>query len=215
MSEIIRSIDALAPNAQKACRLFLKRCEEENLKVRITETYRTQERQDELYEQGRTMPGKIVTWTRNSRHTARHAWDICQDIKGEEYSDTGFFVSCGKVAERLDITWGGNWKNRDITHFEVSADWSVPEEESGMTEAERKEFEHYKGVIDRLADRVYKLEHPMIYNYIDENMPEWARETVQKLVDNGTLKGEDEGRLELTYDMLRILVILDRAEVFK
>ena len=84
MSEIIRSIDALAPNAQKACRLFLKRCEEENLKVRITETYRTQERQDELYEQGRTMPGKIVTWTRNSRHTARHAWDICQDIKGEE-----------------------------------------------------------------------------------------------------------------------------------
>ncbi|MFN3522289.1 MAG: M15 family metallopeptidase [Phenylobacterium sp.] len=34
----------------------------------VIEGVRTRERQLELYAQGRTKPGKIVTWTRNSRH---------------------------------------------------------------------------------------------------------------------------------------------------
>ena len=33
----------------------------------------------------------------------------------------------------------------------------------------------------------------MIYNYIDKNMPEWAREPVQWLVDKGVIKGTGEG----------------------
>ena len=53
----------------------------------------------------------------------------------------------------------------------------------------------------------------MIYNYIDDNMPAWARPTVQKLVDAGYLQGDGEG-LNLTDDMLRMLVVLDRAGAF-
>lgn len=34
---------------------------------------------------------------------------------------------------------------------------------------------------------------PMIYNYIDENMPEWAREAVQWCVDNRIVIGTGEG----------------------
>lgn len=210
MSEIIRDISELAPNAQIACRLFLKKCEDENLKVRITETYRTQERQNKLYEQGRSEPGNIVTWTKNSRHTARRAWDICQNIKGREYSDTEFFISCGKVAESIGIIWGGNWKNRDITHFEVTKNWREP----GMNEEEKREFEYYKDVIDRLADRINKLENPMIYNYIDENMPNWAKPAIEKMVEKKILLGDDDGKLDLTYDMLRIFTILDRTGIF-
>lgn len=52
-----------------------------------------------------------------------------------------------------------------------------------------------------------------VYNYIDDNMPEWARETVRKLADKGIIKGDDSG-LGLTEDMLRILVMLDRAGAF-
>lgn len=33
----------------------------------------------------------------------------------------------------------------------------------------------------------------MIYNYIDENMPEWARESVQWCVDNGIIVGTGDG----------------------
>ena len=47
-----------------------------------------------------------------------------------------------------------------------------------------------------------------------ENIPDWASGTVKKLVDRGLLLGDGEGNLNLTGDMVRILVILDRAGVF-
>ena len=34
---------------------------------------------------------------------------------------------------------------------------------------------------------------PMIYNYIDENMPQWAHEGVRWCVDNGIVQGTGEG----------------------
>lgn len=67
---------------------------------------------------------------------------------------------------------------------------------------------------NELNGRVTRLENPMIYNYIDDNMPEWARPTVQKLVVNGVLKGNENGELGLTDELLRILVINDRAGLY-
>lgn len=221
ITEACKDISELTPAAQKACRLFLEKCKENGLKVRITETYRSQDRQNWLYTQGRTRSGKIVTWTKNSRHTSRRAWDICKDVKGQEYSDSNFFKACGKIAKELDITWGGTWKQADTPHFEVSANWVEPKEDNAMTEQERIKFnalvgavESLTATIDRLADRITKLENPMIYNYIDENMPEWARETVQKLVDKGIIKGDENG-LHLTDSELKQLVINDRAGLYK
>ena len=68
--------------------------------------------------------------------------------------------------------------------------------------------------MDELEQRINRLENPMIYNYIDQNMPEWARETVQKLVDKGYLKGNAQGELGLTDEMLKLFVINDRAGVY-
>ena len=44
-----------------------------------------------------------------------------------------------------------------------------------------------------------------------EHVPEWARTTVQKLVERDILTGDDQGNLNLSYDMTRMLVVLDRA----
>ncbi len=66
---------------------------------------------------------------------------------------------------------------------------------------------------EELNARINRLENPMIYNYIDDNMPQWARETVSKLVDKGFLNGDEEG-LNLTEEMLRLLVINDRAGLY-
>lgn len=124
-----RNIDALLEVAQKACRLFLEECEKEGLNVCITETYRSQERQNYLYAQGRTREGKIVTWTKKSRHTSKLAWDICKNVKGQEYSDNTFFMKCGAIAKKLGITWGGTWKERDLPHFEVDKGWKYEGDE--------------------------------------------------------------------------------------
>ena len=54
----------------------------------------------------------------------------------------------------------------------------------------------------------------VVYKTI-ENVPEWAKPTVQKLMDAEYLQGDMEGNLNLTNDMTRTLVILDRAGVFE
>ncbi|MEG2381894.1 MAG: N-acetylmuramoyl-L-alanine amidase, partial [Oscillospiraceae bacterium] len=63
--------------------------------------------------------------------------------------------------------------------------------------------------------RLKKLENaPMIYDYVDDNMPEYARATVKKLMDTGYLKGDENGKLGLDDNLLRMLVINDRAGVY-
>lgn len=46
---------------------------------------------------------------------------------------------------------------------------------------------------EELKAEIAKLQRPMIYNYIDDNMPEWAREGVKWCLDNGIIKGTGEG----------------------
>ena len=205
-----RSIDELSQVAQKACRLFLDECQRQGLKVLITETYRSQERQNELYKQGRTMPGKIVTWTKHSRHTSRRAWDICQNVKGQEYSNTTFFRRCGEIARSLGIIWGGDWSTPDMPHFEVDANWSY--EEEPMTEEERKKYNSLVEQVEKLTQRVDELKEK-VYHYTAE-LPEWARPTIQKLLDKGIYAGNNEGDLNLSETLMRTLVINDRAGLY-
>ena len=54
----------------------------------------------------------------------------------------------------------------------------------------------------------------MIYAWVDDNMPDWAKPTITKLMRKGYLKGDDEGKLNLDDNMLRILVINDRAGIY-
>ena len=69
------------------------------------------------------------------------------------------------------------------------------------------------GKVTRLTEQVETLIHPMIWNYIDENLPGWAQPTVKKLVGKGYLQGDGNG-LNLDETLLRILVINDRAGVY-
>ena len=94
-------------------------------------------------------------------------------------------------------------------------------EENEMTADEKKKFNELVGIIsdlriaiDKLGDRITALENPMIYNYIDENMPEWARPTIQKLVGKGALVGNEKGELGLSDSDLKQLVINDRVGLY-
>ena len=46
-------------------------------------------------------------------------------------------------------------------------------------------------------------------------MPEWAKPTIQKLMDRGYIHGIGENELGLTMDIIRALVILDNAGAIK
>lgn len=112
-------------------------------KVQVSETIRTKARQDELYAQGRTKPGKVVTWTKNSKHMVQadgfgHAVDLVPIVDGTvPWNDKTKFA---KIAElmaegsegKIRIRWGGDWNENgsyldevkrgsyDGPHFEVA-----------------------------------------------------------------------------------------------
>lgn len=73
------------------------------------------------------------------------------------------------------------------------------------------QYTELKSMIEELSK---KITAPMVYNYVDANMPDYAKPTIQKLIDKGYLQGESNDKLHLTDEMLRIFVILDRSGVF-
>lgn len=105
----------------------------------ILEGVRTPARQKELYAQGRTRPGKKVTWTLTSNHFINpktghgHAVDIAP--WPIDWNDTAKFDAVAKVMFQaakelgIKIRWGADWDQdgkarergeSDSPHFELA-----------------------------------------------------------------------------------------------
>lgn len=122
-----RKVEDLLPETRIKARNFAVRMAENGIPFMFTCTYRSQERQNDLYAQGRTAPGKIVTWTRSSLHTKRIAFDIAILKEGKPVWDTKVDVNedhipdykqAGEIGEACGLIWGGRWKNPDYPHFQ-------------------------------------------------------------------------------------------------
>ena len=81
-SAVVKTTAALDPELQeKLARVMARMRDETGHDVKVTETFRSQERQDALFAQGRDAAGPVVTWTRNSKHTQGRAVDVV--LQGE------------------------------------------------------------------------------------------------------------------------------------
>ena len=93
----------------------------------VTECYRSPERQDELYAQGRSKPGPIVTYKRGgeSKHNRLPcpALDVAFLLPDGEVSWSGLLLSkFARLVKATDarVHWGGDWPGfKDRPHFEV------------------------------------------------------------------------------------------------
>ncbi|MEG0874762.1 MAG: N-acetylmuramoyl-L-alanine amidase, partial [Clostridiales bacterium] len=54
----------------------------------------------------------------------------------------------------------------------------------------------------------------MIYYNSLREIPEYGKKTIEKLIDKGVLQGCGNGNLQISEDMLRILVINHRAGLY-
>ena len=93
MALTTRSVNNLKGVSVNLCRVVTRAAELSAIKFDVIEGVRTKERQKQLYAQGRTTAGSIVTWTLNSNHFINpktgfgHAVDILpktgwNDLKG-------------------------------------------------------------------------------------------------------------------------------------
>ena len=69
-------------------------------------------------------------------------------------------------------------------------------------------------IADGIADFYGGEEEKVIYKTIEE-VPDWGRKLIRKLVDRKSLQGSAPGNLNLSEDLLRTLVVLEREGVIK
>src|SRR3989344_7380934 len=83
--------------------------------------YRTIIEQDEIYAQGRTKPGEIVTYAKGgySFHNVRRAVDLkIVDKTGKAIREKSLFEKLAKLKSKK-LEWGGTWtKLVDLPHFQ-------------------------------------------------------------------------------------------------
>jgi peptidoglycan LD-endopeptidase CwlK len=124
-----RRIEDLVPELQKAWVESLAEYQKlfpHSPQPFITCTHRTEKEQAELYAQGRTKPGKIVTnLKKGSKHNSlpSQAFDIAfKNAAGALVWDKIHFKNFADVVKKLhpNVEWGGTWKKLpDAPHFQV------------------------------------------------------------------------------------------------
>ncbi len=110
-------------------------------------------------------------------------------------------------------TDGDLWYSLELEEFNLLSDVASAEPMPPIIaelseEIDMEELEKLQQQVAYLTSLFEQLANPMIYNYMDENMPSWAKPSVQKMIDKGILDSNTE--LNLTYELLRNIVWLDR-----
>lgn len=171
----MRDIKLCHPALQEKAERLLEDCRKKGILIKIGETLRTAEEQDELYAQGRTKPGSIVTNARGASYSSMHQWGVAfdfylsMDVDGDgkasddAFNDsTGLFKKVGEIGKELGLEWGGDWKSiTDKPHFQLP-DWgSTPallKKEYGTPDAFMKTWKRPAGWVKEAEGWWYRHE---------------------------------------------------------
>jgi len=115
-------INELTSMVGEAAYRFIRDARLDGAPVVVVESFRSQQRQNALYAQGRSKPGAIVTWTTNSLHTQRRAFDVAFWRGGKVTWDApdAWWQYLGARAASYGLRWGPTIGLRsDYGHFEI------------------------------------------------------------------------------------------------
>ncbi|MGL4911408.1 MAG: M15 family metallopeptidase [Romboutsia sp.] len=123
------NLNDLNPYVKHLANKFLDECNKQNLPVKIYFTFRTIAEQDELYAQGRTKSGKVVTNAKGgqSYHNYGLAFDAAPLVNGDiDWNNETLFNKMGQIGQSVGLEWGGSWKSfKDTPHFQWSRGISI------------------------------------------------------------------------------------------
>jgi peptidoglycan L-alanyl-D-glutamate endopeptidase CwlK len=131
-----RSLDDLIPPAKERVEHFLSLCKDNNIDLLVTSTYRDNESQQALYEQGRTTAGKVVTNAKagDSWHNWRCAVDVVPMVNGKPNWDGLHPVwdQIGKLGEQAGLEWAGRWRTfKELAHFQYTGGLTLTDLKNG------------------------------------------------------------------------------------
>lgn len=126
MAEILRDLEYLHPTIKRKASLLLQKCDESGVPIIITETLRTEARQNDLYAQGRSGPRRNWKRVTNARYPqSLHSWGLAFDfavlIDGKiNWQRVDLYNQVGHLGENLGLEWGGRWRtSADRPHFQL------------------------------------------------------------------------------------------------
>ena len=131
-----RDIEELHPAVARGCRELMRRMIDAGFPyVGVSSTYRDHAHQDWLFAQGRDRPGNIVTNARGGQswHNWRLAFDIFQNIRGQEWNNPEFFATAGRIWIALGGEWGGSWTSfPDRVHMQYTGGLTLRDMAAGQ-----------------------------------------------------------------------------------
>ena len=131
-----RSLDDLIPPAKERVERFLSLCKDNDIDLLVTSTYRDNESQQALYEQGRTTAGKVVTNAKagDSWHNWRCAVDVVPMVNGKPNWDGLHPVwdQIGTLGEQAGLEWAGRWRTfKELAHFQYTGGLTLTDLKNG------------------------------------------------------------------------------------
>ncbi|MCH5211002.1 MAG: CHAP domain-containing protein, partial [Oscillospiraceae bacterium] len=158
------------------------------------------------------MRGDIVIFYRNGEfvHTG-----IVTSVNGDYFTTVEGNTSGGStIIENGGGVCKKGYYNSNLpgTKF-CRPDYSIIESED-LTMAQ---YDELKKLIDAQAEEIKKIkeenqrlmdtvESTFVYNYNDNNIPDWARPALKAAMDCGAVQGDEKGQLHLNYKDLRTIV---------
>lgn len=137
-----KKIASLHPSMQDEAKAFVLKAKDRfGIDLRVTDGFRDYKTQDNIYAQGRTKPGAIVTNARGgySNHNFGLAIDVVPIENGKANYNTTQYPLIGRIGESVGLEWGGRWKSIiDLPHFQDLQGLSLkelralPKDEKGL-----------------------------------------------------------------------------------
>lgn len=161
---MISKCDQLLPELQQRASGAIDAANSQlGLQLFITEAYRTPERQDELYAQGRTKPGAIVTYLKGStsNHCKRRAFDIADKQKGYDLP----WDAIANVIKGFDFEWGGDFPKKyggtfiDRPHFEWPDSNPLPQSQQNQSNERNSMFGSPGLIVQSTENKDGKMEY--------------------------------------------------------
>lgn len=124
---VSRSLTDLDPKLRPLAQQFLDTCHQQSIPVFLTCTYRSDTEQNALYAQGRTTPGRIVTYAK-----AQQSPHNCTlDNKGITPASRAFDIAIMGSNKVLDwnvnsFLWQQSFKIGRTLGLQLGADWPPP-----------------------------------------------------------------------------------------
>lgn len=141
-------IATLLPEVQPYARALVTKADADGITIKVISGLRTYDEQNDLYAQGRTQPGRIVTNARGgfSNHNFGIAFDVGV-FEGSQYLDESpKYKAVGVLGMDLGLEWGGNWKTfLDEPHFQLRPKWAGDMKERDMLAELRTRKDSGKG----------------------------------------------------------------------